>query len=1753
MPLAGALSDDVKILSVNATFYVRTDGKQLTDITINNSGSAFSGYAKITVANQAPYVESLGSITRGRSIKKLPVTDTNSLLNPGEVTLLKVELFDNAECSGAALAEYQNDSWERTRHWEFYLSQQMHTDLGYTGYQEDLKVAFSGYLDTVKEYMAESDERETDIQKYKYAIESGYLMGEAYLKNRNADEIQEILDLISAGRMSIGAGQFNYTMENFGTEETARAAYYTNRYLVDMLGIEPGTTERMFDNPAFSKSYVDIAASAGIKYGIHAMNGDRSPYHEKRVFDLFYMEGNNPDNKLLIFNGKHYAENYGFGGTHGDTEGSADKAAEKLISLMKELEARTGRTAYPYDKFMLTLVPFGDNSRPYDEQVKIGNQVNQQWEENGYAYPRITTALPEQFFEEIENEYGDMIPIESGTEENWWNDGWGTTAYESGINKLTGRLLPVAETTASLASALGGEAYPYSDLAEAVERNLIYDEHTWGNAAYDGSWQYENQFEWKRSNAFGAKALTEKVLDNSLSALASNVRTAGTSVYVYNPLNWERNDVVTITDISALPAQFVIKDGDVSIPYTINDGVLTFVAPGVPALGYKTFLIEEAPGTSTGEQGVVSGSDYIENKYYKVTFAADGTISSIIDKLNGNREIVDSEAEAGFNQYQYYDDFGIPFSNMRHEFSPDKWKLYVPKEESGKIKIEQDATGATVTLTTSTFRASSIVQRVTLYNDIPRIDISNDVLKESLLSLQAKEEAYYTFPFKASEGYEISYDLPIGNAKEGEQVYGTSTDWYTASKWVNVKDEDGYNMTLAIPDSALVQFGERRNGNWSFDYKSDNPYIYSYIMNNMWQTNFQGDQPGHVSFNYSISTSMDEGLAETSRFGWEVSTPLQAVVIDGKQSGNGAATGSFIGISSDNVQLSTMKMSEANSDGMILRFTEICGENSGRVTVTLPFEASEIIATDIIENDIQIVGSGKSFTFDIAAYGMATFRVRFGNADGKIAGLKVTSSHSADRENLSANAAVTASSYHSEPYLPDNALSRSNGLDWASNGEKVAWLQLNWDSPVTVKSFSLADRPNGTDDVESAVVTLSDGSRYEITEIPKGGKPLEFTLESSKTITWAKVEVTATDTTWNVGLSGFEFYNSTLEEIGISGTMLEWNPVDGALYYEIFRSTDQGFTAGTGNYLGVSENASFYDRQVTDGMKQPYYYKVRAVFAGTKGAASDAAVQKAGKITDSVLPGTPELGADVRDRDRIDLYWTPVFDNIAVDHYEIYRNGVMLAKTGDAYICSYRDYEVKPDGDYTYTVKAVDISGNASESRELIVGMANMWSGLSSLEVSVGDLSPAFESGQTDYTLNLGNLLNEGCYGVRFTPTAESDDAVITINGKEIASGSESWIVPLTDVGDEIVIRVTSGKKVKSYTVRIGNSSAVIAASDAWTGSEYAPEVGDQIPRNIVNNSGMSGSDSISDVHDAHGSAATMWHTAANPGENAWVVIDLGDSFAIDKMYVWNMNQANNSARGLKNVKIEYSTERDSGWTELSAGDMTFTDGAQGYPFQFAKAPGVAGISATNLNDGSNSPVSFGGAEARYVRITAAPAAGVGSWGDVYFGLSEVRFTEAVTGDFSGVGYAAEVAESAIAMLDISNDITAEIIMGAVSSALSRVGATAAWGDAFALVPAGETTDGKVSGTLIITRDGNTQTVTLDITIPRLGEDEEPEILLGDLNNDGEINVSDVVALRRAIMNNNADDYMRTAGDMDKNGVLNVNDVVILRQKIMEK
>ena len=72
-------------------------------------------------------------------------------------------------------------------------------------------------------------------------------------------------------------------------------------------------------------------------------------------------------------------------------------------------------------------------------------------------------------------------------------------------------------------------------------------------------------------------------------------------------------------------------------------------------------------------------------------------------------------------------------------------------------------------------------------------------------------------------------------------------------------------------------------------------------------------------------------------------------------------------------------------------------------------------------------------------------------------------------------------------------------------------------------------------------------------------------------------------------------------------------------------------------------------------------------------------------------PGTPT--ADSHNTTTITFHWTAAADNVAVDHYDIYRDN---EKVGTTQTLSYTDTGLEMGHGYSYTIKAVDKRGNTS-------------------------------------------------------------------------------------------------------------------------------------------------------------------------------------------------------------------------------------------------------------------------------------------------------------------------------------------------------------------------------------------------------------------------------------------------------------------------
>lgn len=178
-------------------------------------------------------------------------------------------------------------------------------------------------------------------------------------------------------------------------------------------------------------------------------------------------------------------------------------------------------------------------------------------------------------------------------------------------------------------------------------------------------------------------------------------------------------------------------------------------------------------------------------------------------------------------------------------------------------------------------------------------------------------------------------------------------------------------------------------------------------------------------------------------------------------------------------------------------------------------------------------------------------------------------------------------------------------------------------------------------------------------------------------------------------------------------------------------------------------------------------------------------------------------------------------------------------------------------------------------------------------------------------------------------------------------------------------------------------AAEVIQGVTATASSQWST---DQAAGNLVNNSGIltAGSTPVSQtptayditaVHTYHQSALSQWHDTGPADTTNAITFDLGGTFEMDGIHIWNGNQwsptLNLTARGVQQFDVLVSTDGTNFTEVLSNQLLTKSPGNQYIPSQSFSLAGNSGVTHVRLHIDSN-------------------------FGDAYRGLSEVMFTHVV-------------------------------------------------------------------------------------------------------------------------------------------------------------
>jgi len=928
--------------------------KQRLDVVIENPGAAASGRLEVRLP-QISFAIPLEKIAAGKSVVSVYVPEIRKPTKAGFV--LRVE-------EAAVTKDVQLSAQKK---WTVYLLPHSHTDIGYTELQTRVMKNHLEYLDSVIEFCRATDDY-PDEAKFRWNIEVSWAL-QNYLKHRPETKVRELLSLIKAGRVELSAWYLNQS-DLFAHEELIRAVTFARE--LSLANGFPLQCAMNNDVTGFSWAAPQILSQVGVRYFTTGINETRSRAPLRRP-NPFYWQAQD-GSRILHWNGEHYLfANYDLL-LHEGYEKSFPKVTDYLTKLEK-------RGDYPYDLIAFHISGYvTDNCPPKKELSDRVREWNSRW-----AYPKLRLATMSEFFGALEKKYAMTIPVYKLGWPDYWTDGVASTSFETGLNRLAHNELLSAEKLAVAAKLIDRKyVFPSEDIREAYTNTMLYDEHTWGgwNSIDDPESEFaRSQWAVKSGFAYNAREIAKTVLNRGLQALVKSLSTTDAyALAVFNPLSWERTDVVK----AALPQGLQEKNGKfkllnkrtgLEVAFQLPDkNTIIFLAERLPSLGYAVYAVvpDEAPASVAPKTTRVE--NVIENRFYRVTVdPITGGLLSVIDKEAG-QELVDKKARQTLNQYIYENPEGgrKAVDNMEQR---TKFGRTSPAAAAGEAGMTGPVASSLVVRTRAK-PCSEILQEIVLYDHIKRIDIVNRLKKSETYDPEA---LYFAFPFKV-EGGKFRFEIADGTmSPETEQLPGTTRDWQTVQHWVEIANPK-LSVVWSPVEAPLVQFCDINTGKWLKKIDLANTWLYSYAMNNYWMTNFKASQGGAFVFRYSM-TSRRSGpdLLKSTQFGWEVHTPLAAAWLPGKNQGTlSEPSVSFFSLDKPNVIIQAVKEAD-DGDGIVVRLREIAGIET-QVRITSPLFKAELLtfmATDIGEGPANVYTVvPRSIYVTVKPFGIQTVKIR---------------------------------------------------------------------------------------------------------------------------------------------------------------------------------------------------------------------------------------------------------------------------------------------------------------------------------------------------------------------------------------------------------------------------------------------------------------------------------------------------------------------------------------------------------------------------------------------------------------------------------------------------------------------------------------------------------------------------------------------------------------------------------------------------------
>ncbi|WP_221284842.1 glycoside hydrolase family 38 C-terminal domain-containing protein [Mucilaginibacter sp. SP1R1] len=836
--------------------------------------------------------------------------------------------------------------------WSVYVLPHSHVDIGYTNTQAKvLKL----HIDNIDESidLAEKTQNYPVEARFKWTTEAIWVV-DNYLKLASPEKKARFWKAVKKGWINLDGAYGNINTSMTDSRQLMQM-FAKSQQLAKEQGIEIHT---MFqgDVPGASWGLAAQADQTGIHYFLSGPNAsDRIGNLAKWQDKPFYWMSPSGKQKLLFWQCQPYSIGYALKGTKIPNFFTLDNPKPYytghptenflnpyLFQYLGDLEQK----AFPYNMSILTWA-MSDNA-PIDPELPDAVKA---WNEH-YASPKLIITSVKQFFTDLEDQYKNDIPSFAGDYTEYWTDGVSSAAKETALSRNTSDQL---KQTGAIWAIRNKASYPVAAFDDTWKNLLLYNEHTWG--AYNSVGEPDDakvKSEWAVKQGY---ALRAKIQVDSLTNVALQpVNTRANTVDVYNTLSWVRSGVVYVP-ATLSPAGDLVKDASgKKIPsQRLSTGELVFVADAIPQMGKTTYTIHAGKAYARGVAKITATS--LNNGVYTISInAATGNITRLNKNSTATQNYVSADS-AGLNQYLY-----MPGDTLKNQVTSSAANISI--KEKGPLVVS-------LLIKSAAPGSKGLTREIRLVSGIDKVELINIIDKTAI---RRKESVHFAFPFNVPEA-QVRYSIPWGSARaEADQLPYANHNWYTMQRWVDISN-GSYGITWSSPDAPLFEIGSISTANllgglhhapqW-LSFTPQSSVIYSWVMNNLWHTNFRADQEGPATFHYFMQVH-DSGFNsfKANQAGLDNHQPLMV-----SATANSPEKGLFFKFNSDQVYVEAIKPAD-DGKGVILQLVN-SGDTDGPVSLTPNHvTAINIWESNLMEDKLKTLNNH----FIIAAKGIMSIRI----------------------------------------------------------------------------------------------------------------------------------------------------------------------------------------------------------------------------------------------------------------------------------------------------------------------------------------------------------------------------------------------------------------------------------------------------------------------------------------------------------------------------------------------------------------------------------------------------------------------------------------------------------------------------------------------------------------------------------------------------------------------------------------------------------